>query len=405
MVTEKLYYQDQYMYRFKARLQKWDRDEKGRFFVVLDQTAFYPTGGGQPHDTGTLNGVNVYDVDEIDGEVRHIMDEPTEIHKEYTGEIDWDRRFDHMQQHTGQHILSAAFEEEFKYRTVSFHLGPEICSIDLEVESLSDEEIPRVENTANNIILENRPIETRWVSEEELSNFSLRKEVSVSDNIRLVIIPDFDYNGCGGTHPDSTGQVISVKILHWEKQKKNKLRVYFVCGNRVLKQLDEKHKIIQDLTDTLNTPQKDLNETAIRTLRLNKKLDKKVYELNMELIEYEADSYIEQAEPQTNWKIAKDIFYDRPMQELQQLAKRIAAKSDQILVLLINQKGDKLQLVCSRSNDVVINMNELVKNVLPVINGKGGGSDSIAQGGGDRTISAEELMGELINQAAAFKSE
>ncbi|MGP4109250.1 alanyl-tRNA editing protein [Virgibacillus sp. L01] len=405
MVTEKLYYQDQYVRSFTARMQKSDRDEKGRFFIVLDQTAFYPTGGGQPHDTGTLNCVNVYDVEEIDGEIRHYLDDSAEIHKEYIGEIDWDRRFDHMQQHTGQHILSAAFEEKFNYSTVSFHLGAEICSIDLEVESLLDEEIALVENTANNIILENRPVETRWVSEEELSNFALRKEVSVSDNIRLVIIPDFDYNGCGGTHPDSTGQINSVKILHWEKQKKTKIRVYFVCGSRVLKQLDEKHKIIQVLTDTLNAPQGDLNETAIRTLRLNKDLEKKINELNMELIEYEAESYIEQAEPYINWKVAKAVFHDRSMQELQQLARRIAAKSDGILVLLINQKADKLQLICSRSNDLMINMNDFVKNVLPIINGKGGGSDSVAQGGGDRTISAEELMDELINQAAEFKRE
>ncbi|MFB4168199.1 DHHA1 domain-containing protein [Virgibacillus sp. JSM 102003] len=405
MVTEKLYYQNQYMRSFKARLQKSDKDEQGRFYVVLDKTAFYPTGGGQPHDTGTLNGVNVYDVEEIDGEVRHYIEEPAEIHNEYTGELDWDRRFDHMQQHTGQHILSAAFESEYNYRTVNFHLGTEICSIDLEAMSLSDEEILRVENTANNMILENRPVETRWVSKEELSSFPLRKEVSVEDNIRLVIIPDFDYNGCGGTHPDSTGQINSVKILHWEKQKKNKIRVYFVCGTRVLKQLDEKHKVIQNLTDTLNAPQKDLNETAIRTLRLNKKLDKKINELNMKLIEYEAESYIEQADPHNNWKVAKSIFRDRSMSELQQLAKRIVAKSDQILVLLINKKEDKLQIVCSRSNDVVINMNDLVKNVLPAINGKGGGTDSVAQGGGGTIISAEELMEKLINQAASFKSD
>ncbi|MBP1949879.1 alanyl-tRNA editing protein [Virgibacillus litoralis] len=405
MVTERLYYQNQYMRSFIARLQNSDRDEKGRFYVILDQTAFYPTGGGQPYDTGTLNDVNVYDVEEIDGEVRHYIEEPAEVHNEYTGEIDWNRRFDHMQQHTGQHILSAAFEEVFNYRTVSFHLGAEICSIDLDAGSLSDEEIVHVEKTANNIIMENRPVETRWVSEEELSNFSLRKEVSVVDNIRLVIIPDFDYNGCGGTHPDSTGQVSSLKILHWEKQKKKKIRVYFVCGLRVLKQLDEKHKVIQCLTNTLNTPQQDLNEAAVQNLRLNQGLEKKVNELNMELIEYEADSFIEQAEPQINWKIAKAIFHDRPMPELQQLAKRITIKSDRLLVFLINQKGEKLQLVCSRSNDVVINMNDLVKSVLPVIDGKGGGNDSIAQGGGDRIVSAEELMVELMNQAAAFKSE
>lgn len=397
MTTKKLYYQDQYMRSFTARHVNSDRDEKGRFYVVLDQTAFYPTGGGQPHDTGKLSGANVYDVDEVEGEVRHYLEEPDKIHNEYAGEIDWDRRFDHMQQHTGQHILSAAFEEDYGYRTVSFHLGKEICSIDLEVENLLDEEISRVEKTANNIVMENLPIETKWVSEKELSNYRLRKEVSVSEHIRLVIIPEFDYNGCGGTHPDLTGQVSSIKILHWEKQKKKKIRVYFVCGSRVLKQLGAKHTVIQRLTDTLNSPQEDLNEASTRVLKQVKDLEKTVSELKVELIEYEADTYIEQAEVQNDRRIVKANFHTRPMPELQQLAKRIAMKKDRIMVLLVSENDDKLQLVCSRSKDVDFNMKDLVKYVLPVINGKGGGNDSIAQGGGDRTISGEELMEELTN--------
>ncbi|MFQ6734515.1 alanyl-tRNA editing protein [Virgibacillus tibetensis] len=396
-MTKKLYYQDQYIRNFTARLQKSGRDEQDRFYLVLDETAFYPTGGGQPHDTGTLNGMKVHDVEEIEGEIRHYIDVPAEVHKEYTGELDWDRRFDHMQQHMGQHILSAAFEEEYGYRTVSFHLGTETCSIDLEIEYLSDEEMSLVEKTANKVVMENRPVETRWVSEEELSNFPLRKEVSVSTDIRLVNIADFDYNGCGGTHPDSTGQVSSIKMLHWEKQKKKKIRVYFVCGIRVQKQLQKKHKVIQDLTDTLSAPQEELNETATRVLLLNKELEKKNNDLKMELIEYEADSYIEKANVQADRKIVREIFTNRPMPELQQLAKRITAKTDRILVLLINEKDDKLQLVCSRSEDAEINMNDLVNHVLPVINGKGGGNNSIAQGGGERTISAEQLMDELVD--------
>ncbi len=225
MSTEKLFYQDSYMRAFTARVLKAERDEQGHFYVVLDRTAFYPTGGGQPHDTGTLNSVHVYDVEEIGGEVRHYIEDPVDVHHEIAGEIDWERRFDHMQQHAGQHILSAAFAEMVGYQTVSFHLGQQICSIDLDAVDLTDEEIMQVENKANDIILENRPVETRWVSAEELSQYPLRKEVSVSDNIRLVIIPDFDYNGCGGTHPNSTGQVSALKMLHWEKQKK-KVRVY-----------------------------------------------------------------------------------------------------------------------------------------------------------------------------------
>jgi alanyl-tRNA synthetase len=215
MTTEKVYYQDPYKQSFTTKLVKQAQDKNGGYYVVLEKTIFYPTGGGQPHDTGMINGVHVYEVEEIDGEIRHYVEQPIESHNEIIGEIAWDRRFDHMQQHTGQHILSAAFEEVYGYKTVSFHLGKELCTIDLEISNLNEEEANQTEELANKIILENRPIETKWITEAELSHYSLRKELSVSENIRLVIIPNFDYNGCGGTHPNSTGQVSAIKILNW----------------------------------------------------------------------------------------------------------------------------------------------------------------------------------------------
>ncbi|MFD2759741.1 alanyl-tRNA editing protein [Lentibacillus juripiscarius] len=391
MSTEKLFYQDSYMRAFTARVLKAERDEQGHFYVVLDRTAFYPTGGGQPHDTGTLNSVHVYDVEEIGGEVRHYIEDPVDVHHEIAGEIDWERRFDHMQQHAGQHILSAAFAEMVGYQTVSFHLGQQICSIDLDAVDLTDEEIMQVENKANDIILENRPVETRWVSAEELSQYPLRKEVSVSDNIRLVIIPDFDYNGCGGTHPNSTGQVSALKMLHWEKQKK-KVRVYFVCGGRVLNELGAKHKVIYGLTDTLNVPQEELNETAIRALRLNKDQEKTINELKSKLIDYEAEAYIEQAEESHGGRIVKAVFADRSIPELQQLAKVITANADDMIAVLVNENHNKLQLVCAGGEAVHVNMNDLLKQVLPLINGKGGGTAKIVQGGGERILPPEELM-------------
>ncbi|MFC4559757.1 DHHA1 domain-containing protein [Virgibacillus kekensis] len=398
MATEKLFYQNQYIRSFSAKSVRSGTDEEGRSYVVLDQTAFYPTGGGQPHDMGTINGVNVLNVEEVEGEVRHYTAEPLGIHNEYTGEIDWERRFDHMQQHAGQHILSAAFEDNLGYKTVSFHLGKETCSIDLEVKGLTKEEMKQVENTANEIILENRPIDTKWVTKEELGQYHLRKDLSVSENIRLVIIPEFDYNGCGGTHPDSTGQVSSIKILHWEKQKKNKIRVYFVCGSRVLKQLGAKHQIVQGLTDTLNAPQEELNNSAANVLRQNKELEKIISELKFELIEYEADKLLDQEEIHRDQKIIKAIFSNRPMPELQSLAKTIADKSSEVLVMLVNENPDKLQLVCARGEAVAINMNDLIKQVLPDINGKGGGNASVAQGGGEKVIKAQELMERLVSK-------
>ncbi|MFS0634341.1 DHHA1 domain-containing protein [Mesobacillus foraminis] len=395
MTTEKLYYQSQYIQDFKTSILKQGKDEKGTY-AVLEQTAFYPTGGGQPHDTGTLNGVRVMNVEETDGEIRHYLESPLQEQEVYRGEIDWDRRFDHMQQHAGQHILSAAFEEAFGYKTVSFHLGNKICTIDLEVQRLTDEETIQAEKLANTIILENRPIEAKWVSESELSNYNLRKKLSVTDHIRLVIIPDFDYNGCGGTHPSSTGQVSSIKILDWEKQKKN-IRVQFVCGSRVIKQLHEKQQVLQGLTAILNAPQDKMEEAASRVLQQARELEKTVEELKGRLIEHEAGSLLNQAETIDGRRTIQAHFEDRPVTELQQMARTIAAAASDTLVLIINETPEKLQIICAKGNDLAFNMNQLLKKVLPAINGKGGGNDSFAQGGGDKLMSPQQVMEELLN--------
>ncbi|WP_163970422.1 alanyl-tRNA editing protein [Oceanobacillus halotolerans] len=402
MTTKKLYYKDQYNRSFTANVVKVSKDEKERDYVVLDQTHFYPTGGGQPHDTGTLQDVRVYDVEEVDGEIRHFIEKPLIVHNELVGKIDWNRRFDHMQQHAGQHILSAILEDDHGYPTVSFHLGKTICSIDIKAHDLSDEEARQVEEKANQLILENHPIETKWVTDEELSNFTLRKAVSVTDNIRLVIIPTIDYNGCGGTHPQSTGEISSIKVLHLEKQKKN-IRVYFVCGNRVLNQLHEKHHVIQGLTSQLSAPQEKLVEATEQVLQQNKNQEKRIDQLKTQLLKSEAKTLIDEAKWVHNRKIVKAIFQNRSMKEMQQLAKLIPMKTSQVVVLLVSENDTKLQLVCSRSDDVVISMNKLVKQVLPVIDGKGGGNDSVAQGGGDRSLSAEQFMEELGNAVNKLK--
>jgi len=394
MTTEKLYYQDPYIKSFSARILQCKQDEKGRFYVVLDRTAFYPTGGGQPYDTGTINDVHVFDVEEEKGEIRHFIESPLE-EKECHGEIDWDRRFDHMQQHAGQHILSAAFEDMYGYKTVGFHLGAEICTIDLEVSALTEEEANRSEEQANTVILENRPIKAIWVTEEELSKYPLRKPISFKEDIRLVIIPDFDYNGCGGTHPTETGQIGSMKILHWEKEKKN-IRVSFVCGNRVLKQLQDKHHIIQRLTALLNAPQSDLEGATIRILEKEKELEKSKNELKEELLAKEADQLMEEAIIMKNYKLVKKIFHETPMTNLQKLANNVTQNSDKTLVLFINEKDNKFQIVCARSKDINFNMKEFIEHILPKINGKGGGSEWLVQGGGDKVLSAKELLEEMV---------
>lgn len=385
-MENKLYYRDAYLKNFSAELIDQKEDHAGRRYVILSQTAFYPTGGGQPYDTGSLNGIDVVDVEEVDGEIRHYItgELPGENHIE--GHIDWKRRFDHMQQHAGQHILSAAFEELYGYRTVSFHLGKETLTIDLDIDNLSGHEAAKVEDFANQVILDNRQIITKWVDEEELKQYRLRKELSVSSDIRLVIIPDLDYNGCGGTHPNSTAEVGSLKILGWERQKKI-LRVEFVCGERVLNLLGQKHGVIKELTGQLNAPEQDLSAAVNRLLSQKKELEKSVEELKDQLLKYEAAEIIGAG----NDAIISTVFQNRNIQELQKLARLLVSNAEDKVFLLASENEDKLQFVFAKGKNADGNLKELSKQALSIIDGKGGGNETLVQGGG-KLISGKEFI-------------
>ncbi|HWI46707.1 MAG TPA: alanyl-tRNA editing protein [Rummeliibacillus sp.] len=391
-MQELFYYQDVMMKEFNASVQTQQEDEEGRKYIVLDNTAFYPTGGGQPHDTGMLNDVEVMDVEKIDGEIRHYVtkflpDNTTEVH----GVLDWQRRFDHMQQHAGQHILTAAFVELFNYPTVSFHLGTETVTIDIDHAKISDEELAEVEKRANDIILENRPIETKWVTEEEISNYNLRKAVSVTGEIRLVIIPDYDYNGCGGTHPTSTGQVQAIKILATEKQKKN-TRVHFVCGGRVLHELHWRKKELSEAARLSNVPEEGTAQAVTKLLQTQKGLEKALGDANNQLLTFEAKELLQESDE----NLIRKTFTSRSVQELQQLARAIIAIDEASAALFVSKQADKLQFVAAKGAAAHIgSMKEIANTVLPVINGKGGGNDTFVQGGGEVTISAEQLLEQM----------
>lgn len=387
MLKDRLYYVDSYRKSFTARVVEASQNEQGQAYVVLDNTAFYPEGGGQPSDMGTLNGISVIDVEEVDGEIRHTVAESLNVGTEVAGMIDWERRFDHMQQHAGQHILSAAFVELFEFATVSFHLGKEIVSIDLDCEEVSPEQLKAVERLANDIILENRPIETKWVTEEELDQYSLRKQLAVTDEIRLVIIPNFDDNGCGGTHPGSTGQVSALKILSTEKQKR-KVRVYFVCGERVLQQLHQKNHELAESSKLLSAPETGIAEAVQKLLTTNHLLEKSLEEAQEALLTFEAEKLL--ATQQRG--IVKAVFTGRTVQQLQKLARLLVAEADEVVVLLVASNEERLQFVAARGASVDTSMKQVSAATLPLINGKGGGNDAFVQGGGECKIPAEELL-------------
>lgn len=384
-MKELFYYQDSMMKEFTADVVKTGTDEQGPY-VVLSNTAFYPTGGGQPNDTGWINGIEVVNVEKVDEDIRHYIKETVAINGTVEGKLNWARRFDHMQQHTGQHILTAAFVELFDYQTVSFHLGSELVAIDLNTNEVTAQQLAEAEKRANDIVLENRPIETTWVTKDELAQYNLRKDVTVDEDIRLVIIPDYDYNGCGGTHPTSTGQVQMIKIMEIEKMKSN-IRVHFVCGNRVREQLAMRKTVLTDVARQLSVPEKDANVALTKLMTSAKQTEKALAEARDALLGYEAKEYAHAGEA-----IIGRVFENRTIQELQKLARFMTTENANITALLVANNEDMLQFVAARGANVETSMKSVSAAALPIINGKGGGNDALVQGGGEKIVSPETLV-------------
>lgn len=387
-MRELLYYQNVSKKQFTAQVVKKGVDEDARPYIVLSNTAFYPTGGGQPHDTGVIANLPVIDVEAVNDEIRHYVEGNIDtLDGEVTGAIDWERRFDHMQQHCGQHILTAAFIELFDLPTVSFHLGAELVTIDIATSQISQEQLAQVEKRANEIILENRPVETKWVTKEELSNYPLRKDVSVDEDIRLVIISDYDYNGCGGTHPTSTGQVNAIKIMGTEKMKKN-IRVSFVCGIRVLNQLAMRKNVLSDVARQLSVSEEIAADALRRLMKDTKATEKALEDAENQLLQFEAKELLANSKD----GVVSAAFEHRTVQTLQKLGRAVVALHSEVVCHLVADNDDKLQFIAARGSNVDQSMKAISTAILPRINGKGGGNDAFVQGGGEKLLSATELL-------------
>jgi len=393
-MTRKLYYEDPYIMVFNSKVTGIDEDKHGSY-VVLEETAFYPTGGGQPFDKGTLNGVEVVDVEEVEDELRHYTDkklpeDTVEVH----GALDRERRLDHMQQHSGQHIISAIFDDQFGIPTTSFHLGSETVTIDLDTEHLSDELLQKAEEKVNNVIFQNYPIETRWMSGEEAREYPLRKDLAVEGEVRLVIIPEVDYNGCGGTHPRSTGEVMAAKFLGWTKNKKQ-VRLEFVCGYRLLSQFGQKHQVLTEMKQFIPRPEDQLAGEVDQLMKESKEKDKKIAELEEQLLQYEARELIEASQED---RVIQRVFNDRSIKTLQSLGKAVIQEAPNAYVILISEQEDQLQFVLAHGDHIDQNMNDIAKQTMPLIEGKGGGKPNFVQGGGKRLIEGSDFADRVREQ-------
>jgi len=382
-MTLRLYYEDSYLIRFSATVVEVSQ-ANGQPAVVLDQTAFYPTSGGQPHDTGVLGTARVIKVEDDDsGKITHILDSPLPVGPT-NGLIDWDRRFDHMQQHTGQHILSQAFIQVAQLQTISFHLGTETSTIDLEQPVASDSVVQEVEELATRIVFENHPVDTLTVRVGDLAALGVRKESQRTGDIRVIDVDGFDRSPCGGTHVRRSGEIGLVSILGYDRYKGGS-RVEFVCGGRALKILRKDHGILKALGNLYSGRPEDLHRLVTKTLDERAQLGRENAQLRIELLDFEARELLLEARKIGNLLIVRKSFSNRELESLKVLAQRLALRDGVAAILaLVN---DTAQVVVARSQDLAGNCGEAIRTAAR-LGGRGGGRAELAQAGG---VPAERL--------------
>jgi len=385
--TERLYYTDCYMKEFEAGVLEVEPVGQG-FRVVLDRTAFYPDSGGQPPDRGTLAGMPVTEVLDEGDAVAHILEDRPQGER-VAGRIDWERRFDHMQQHTGQHILSAAFEKSVGAKTLSFHLGAEISTIDLDTDRLGRRQIEEAEDLANRVIFENRDVRILFRAASEAQQMDLRKPTERQGDVRLVEVAGFDLSACGGTHVKSTGAVGMVLVRKFERLKGN-TRLEFLCGTRAVRAarrdfslLSEAARLFSGALESVPTLIAKQAEELKGVQRANQKLIER-------LAEYRALELWSDAVGAGERRIVKHIFEAEDHAQAKRVAHAIARQPSS--VALIGVKGKPAALFFAQSSGGPGDMGAILKQTVAQVGGKGGGARDFAQGGGLEEGNLEEAL-------------
>ncbi len=379
-MTLRLYYHNPYATSFEASIVKSVRIDQ-QPAVILDKTHFYPTSGGQPCDLGVMNGVRVVDVLVRDEDEALIHRLESEISGDRVqAEIDWPRRFDHMQQHTGQHILSAAFEELFQAETVGFHMGPEASTIDLASGHMSSDELGRVEELANDIVCRDLPVLSSIVPQQQAVGLAFRRPLQVSGRVRVVEVEGFDLAACGGTHVRHTGEVGMIKIIKLERQRGG-LRATFLCGRRALADYQFKNQLVITLSNAFTVANQDLAGAIDRLGEDAKGLRHQLRKANERLVAFEAQELLLTADEYGVVRIVSAACVDRGRNELNALSRALVSQPS--VVALLGMPGSKPHLVFARSPEVDVDMRAVLSRALQVLSSKaGGGRPELAQGGG-----------------------
>ncbi len=389
--TEKLYYQDAYRVAFDSPVLERG-EERGRPFVVLERTCFYPEGGGQPADRGWLNDVPVVDVQSREGRIYHFLEVP--IREEVvTGRIDWFRRYDFMQQHTGQHLISRSLEEVGGHSTVSVHLGEEYTSVELDTPQISSAVLNEAESLANRIIRENRPVTIHWVSPREASRFPLRKQPPQVEQVRIVEIQDFDYSPCGGTHVASTGELAVIQCVGQEKIR-GRVRLIFRIGDRLLRDYRRKSRLLQELGQLLTSGEEELLQRVSDLQHQVKELQRQQNKLHTELMRYRAAEALNAAETIGTVRFVGTVFTETDPRQLKPFVDALLQEPG-IVVAAFVRNGQELRFLIARSQNLPLDLKRMVPDLLPLIGGKGGGSPQLQQGGGNHPEGISQFLEQL----------
>ncbi|MCF6093536.1 alanine--tRNA ligase-related protein [Microaerobacter geothermalis] len=374
--TKRIYEEDPYQSHFTANVLSQTRREDGHTELILDKTAFYPTGGGQPNDTGMIDGFEVIDVYKDGKSIVHLLKGNLEHKGTVEGHVNFSRRMDHMQQHCGQHILSAAFQELLSLETIGFHLGKEWVTVDLKASQINVDDVRKVELRANEIVMENRHIETRLMPVTEVDEQIRAKLPSMDGIVRLVEIDQFDLSACSGTHPYRTGEVGLIKIIGWEPYKGN-VRLTFVCGLRAMRIARQFQDLLFEAAKLLRTNPYDVVPSLVRMKGEYEQYVRENRHLKESLIRQEAKQWIKQGEKISSVTLHLHQWINKPFQDMKELAKTIIEEPGHVVIFA--SEGQLNRLIAACSENISLSMRELVDHLLEMTQGRGGGSRIFAQ--------------------------
>jgi alanyl-tRNA synthetase len=390
--TDKQYFQDSSLLEFSATVLEVKPSERGDC-VVLDQTAFYPTGGGQPNDTGLLGEARVVDVFEDEANVIYHVVQPAgsiEPGQGVTGVIDRGRRLDHLQQHSGQHLLSQAFVQTCGAETRSFHMGSQTSTVDIELQSPTDDLMRGAEDLANAIVFEDRPMRVHLVNDEEAALLPLRKESAVRGNIRVIEIENFDWSPCGGTHAARTGQIGLIALRSYERVRKM-TRVEFVCGGRALAEYRLAKGTAFAVARLFSSDREKSPELVEAAIQENKALKKRIRDLLELAMSAQASEMLALAPTSQSFKLVQAVFVGKDLEEMRMLASKIVQREPSVALLATKDAGGA-RLVFARSASLAQNMSQLLAEACDMLGGRGGGKPELAQGGGPNVERVEEAL-------------